>query len=42
MDVASTINHLRSKGLTYCGRPGKLETLYELVQTVERNNIPGI
>jgi Macrocin-O-methyltransferase (TylF) len=42
MDVAETIQHLRTKGLTYCGRLGKLETLHRLVASVEERSIPGI
>jgi predicted O-methyltransferase YrrM len=42
MDVTATINHLRAKGLTYCGRPGKLETLHRLVTAVEAREVPGI
>jgi len=42
MDIASTIAYLRNKGLTYCGRAGKLETLHRLVAQVEDRSIPGI
>jgi predicted O-methyltransferase YrrM len=42
MDVATTIQHLRANGLTYCGRAGKLETLHRLVAHVEASGVPGI
>ncbi len=42
MDVRQTIEYLRAKGLTYCGRPGKLETIQSLAAYVERESVPGI
>lgn len=42
MDVPQTITHLRTKGLTFCGRSGKLETLYKLTATLERESVPGL
>lgn len=42
MNVAATIEHLRANGLTYCGRPGKLETLHRLLADVETREVPGI
>lgn len=42
MNVQETVNHLRAKGLTYCGRAGKLETLHRLASAVEARNIEGI
>jgi predicted O-methyltransferase YrrM len=42
MNVAETLVHLRSKGLTYCGRPGKLETLHRLAGQVEANGVAGV
>jgi len=42
MNVAQTIQHLRLKGLTYCGRPGKLETLHHLASRVEKAGVPGL
>lgn len=42
MDVRQTIQHLRAKGLTYCGRPGKLETIEKLAAHVEGAAVPGI
>jgi len=42
MDAFATIQHLRNKGLTYCGRPGKLEILYQLVTRVEERAVAGI
>jgi len=33
---------LRTDGLTFCGRPGKLETLIAAVQRIEKQRIPGI
>lgn len=42
MTLAETIQHLRSKGLTYCGRPGKLETLCQLAADVEARSVMGL
>jgi len=42
MDVAAIIQHLRTNGLTYCGRAGKLETLHRLVCEVEARQVPGL
>jgi hypothetical protein len=42
MNVAETIQFLRSNALTYCGRPGKLEVVHEAVKRVEAGNVPGI
>lgn len=42
MNVTEVVNHLRAKGLTYCGRPGKLETLHRLAAQVEIAGIEGI
>jgi predicted O-methyltransferase YrrM len=42
MDALETIRYLRGKGLTYCGRPGKLEILHHLVSNVEKRSVPGI
>src|SRR3989337_2457492 len=42
MDVAASIDYLRAKGLTYCGRSGKLETIHRLVAQVEAQGIAGI
>jgi len=42
LNVEETIQHLRSRGLTYCGRPGKLETLARLVRDVEARAVPGV
>lgn len=42
MNLAETVRHLRSKGLTYCGRPGKLDTLYRLAASVEAKGVPGV
>jgi hypothetical protein len=42
MNVAETIQFLRSNALTYCGRPGKLEVVHEAAKRVEAANVPGI
>lgn len=42
MNVAETIQYLRSNALTYCGRPGKLETVHEAARSVEAAKVPGI
>jgi hypothetical protein len=42
MDVGAIIAHLRSRGLTYCARPGKLETLHRLISVVEARQVPGL
>ena len=42
MNLAETVQHLRSKGLTYCGRPGKLEVLHGLAAQVEADGVPGV
>jgi len=42
MNVSETIQFLRANALTYCGRPGKLETVHEAARSVEGANVPGI
>jgi hypothetical protein len=42
MDVGTTIELLRARGLTYCARSGKLETLHRLISVVEARNVPGL
>ena len=42
MNVTEIVSHLRAKGLTYCGRPGKLETLHKLATQVEAADVAGI
>jgi predicted O-methyltransferase YrrM len=42
LDLAETVRHLRSKGLTYCGRPGKLDILHRLAAEVEASGVPGV
>lgn len=42
VSLEETLNTLRSQGLTFCGRPGKLETLIAVVQRIEQQKIPGI
>jgi hypothetical protein len=42
MNVAETIQYLRGNALTYCGRPGKLETVHEAARSVEAAKVPGI
>jgi asparagine synthase (glutamine-hydrolysing) len=42
LNTEAVIALLRAKGLTYCGRPGKLETLDRLVRLVEERRIPGL
>ena len=42
MNVTQTIQFLRDNALTYCGRPGKLETVHESAKSVEARNVPGI
>jgi hypothetical protein len=42
VNVEQAIQYLRSNGLTYCGRSGKLETLHQLVTRVESEKVPGI
>jgi hypothetical protein len=42
MNVAESIQFLRSNALTYCGRPGKLEVVHEAARHVEQDGVPGI
>lgn len=42
MNLAETVQHFRSKGLTYCGRTGKLETLHRLAAQVEAGDVAGV
>jgi hypothetical protein len=42
MDIAQTIVFLRQNGLTYCGRPGKLEVVQKVVERVEADQVPGL
>jgi asparagine synthase (glutamine-hydrolysing) len=42
MNVAETIQYLRSNELTYCRHQGKLETLHMAVRAVEAAKVPGI
>lgn len=42
MNAIETIAYLRTKGLTYCGRAGKLEVLHQIVSHLEHRDIPGI
>ena len=42
MNVPETIQFLRARALTYCGRPGKLETVHEAVKRVEASAVPGL
>lgn len=42
MNVPDIVKHFRAKGLTYCGRPGKLETLHRLAAQVEAADVAGI
>lgn len=42
MNVAESIQFLRSNALTYCGRPGKLEVVHDAARHVEQDNVPGI
>ena len=42
MNVAQSIQFLRSNALTYCGRPGKLEVVHEAARRVEDDAVPGI
>ena len=42
MNVAETIAFLRSNALTYCGRPGKLETVHDSAKRAEDSGVPGI
>ena len=42
MNISETIHFLRNNALTYCGRPGKLETVHEAVKRVEAGAVPGI
>ena len=42
MNVAETIQFLRTNALTYCGRPGKLEVVHECARQVESAGVPGI
>jgi len=42
MNADQTINYFRQNGLTYCGRPGKLEALQQIVRYLEAEKVPGI
>jgi asparagine synthase (glutamine-hydrolysing) len=42
LDATQAIEYLRRRGLTYCGRPGKLETVSRMVQQLEARGIPGV
>jgi hypothetical protein len=42
MNVAETIQFLRTNALTYCGRPGKLEVVHETAKSVESRAVPGL
>ena len=42
VNAEEVIQFLRLRGLTYCGRPGKLETLLKLVRDVEARGVPGV
>ena len=42
MNVEQTIQFLRSNGLTYCGRAGKLEAVHRLASQVEADAVPGL
>jgi len=40
--IKEVLKALRAQGLTFCGRPGKLETLVAVLQRIEQRQIPGI
>jgi predicted O-methyltransferase YrrM len=42
MDVQQAIRFLRESGLTYCGRPGKLEIVHQATKLVEDGGVPGL
>lgn len=42
MTMEEVLRALRTQGLTFCGRPGKLETLIAALQRIEAQQIPGI